>query len=58
MWVYGGDTDARGLHIARSLEARFSDRLVRWHMDERDGVAHFQEAKLPEMAADLRAVTP
>lgn len=55
---YGGDTDARGLRIARSLEARFSDRLVRWHMDERDGAAHFQEAKLAEMAADLRAVTP
>jgi uncharacterized protein (TIGR02679 family) len=50
---YGGDTDARGLAIARTIEAIVGSSYRPWHMNAADTQVRYQESSLGEMLKDL-----
>jgi len=53
---YGGDTDVRGVGIARTIELLTAPKYGSWHMHSTSAGVHFQESSILEMEDDLRAV--
>ncbi len=54
---YGGDTDTRGLAIARAITTLVGAGYRAWHMDGDSDRVRYQESSVAAMAADLHSVS-